>query len=568
MHLYPVWDIVHDDNYDSLIDALLAGRGLTRQELDVGPETLHPPELLTDLEPGVERIATAIRQKEKIVVFGDYDADGVTSTALLMDFLEKTGAEYDYLLPDRHRDGYGLKPPGVERALEKGAELIITVDNGISAFEALDLARERQVDVVVVDHHRQLDDLPTALAIINPNRKDCGYPFKELAGVGVTFKVVQALSQLFMEGQERRQYLNGLLDLVALGTVADVMPVLGENRVLIQRGLQVFERTARPGLRHLKEVAGYANRTITTTALGFHMGPRLNVAGRLKTADLALRLLRADRDSEAAILADELNRLNAQRQSLQRDGLKEAESLVSQEDLESDRIIVLLGESWHLGIVGLLASRLAEKHARPAVVCTGGRGDGTYTGSARSIPAYDISAGIGACAEHLIAYGGHPGAAGFSLEEGSFESFRIHLVEHANAHISAEDLQARLAIDLMLRPRDIGPQTLKFLDQLEPFGNGHQAPVFGARNCQVKAVRQIGRDSSHLKLELLVGGRRCNAVWWNQGGALDQIPRDQSIDAAFSLQEDTYAGDGSVQLVLKDVRPGENGNSSLGKEEG
>jgi len=553
MHLYPVWDILHEDDYDSLIDALLAGRGLRMEDLEIRADALHPPELLTDLEPGVERLERAVRQEEKIVIFGDYDADGITSTVLLLDFLQQAGASCDFLLPDRHAEGYGLRPGGVEKAVEKGAELIVTVDNGISAFEALELARSKGIDVVVVDHHHQLDRLPPARAIIDPNRRDCAYPFKGLAGVGVTFKVVQALSQAFSSGPERRSYLNRQLDLVALGTVADVMPVLGENRVFIQRGLKALEKTERPGLRHLKAVAGYANKPLTTTALAFHLAPRINVAGRLQSADLALKLLRAREEGEAAILAGELNRLNARRQALQRDGLREAEDLVSAEDLESDRILVLLGESWSLGVVGLLASRLAEKHARPAVVCTAERGDGTYTGSARSIPAYDISAGISACARHLIAFGGHPEAAGFSMREEAFEPFRIDLVEHANAHLTDEDLQGRLTVDLMLRPRDIDPQTLKILSRLEPFGNGNEVPVFGIRNCQVAGVRQIGRDGTHLKVGLEMGGRRCGAVWWNQGGQIAQMTAGQRVTAAFNLEEDTYAGDGSVQLVLKDV---------------
>ena len=555
MRIYPIWDILYEEEYDSLIDALLAGRQLDRADLEVGPDTLHAPELLTDMERGSERLEQAIRQKEKIVIYGDYDVDGVTSTVLLLDFLEAVGGVCDYLLPDRHIDGYGLKPRGVEKALEKGASLIVTVDNGISAFEALELARDRGVDVVVIDHHQQLDRLPPALAIINPNRTDCTYPFKKLAGVGVTFKVVQALSQAFMDGQERRRYLNRLLDLVVLGTVADVMPVLEENRLFVQRGLQVLNQTERPGLRHLKAVAGYTDKPVTTTAVGFHLGPRINVAGRLKTADLALRLMRSGQDSEAAILADELDKLNVKRQAMQRDGLKEAESLVNPEDLESDRIILLLGDSWPLGIVGLLASKLADRYMRPAVACTAVRRDGTYTGSARSVPAYDISAGISSCAEQLIAYGGHRGAAGFSLREEEFEGFRIRLVEHANAHITDADLQARLAVDLMLQPRDIAPQTLKILEQLEPFGNGHELPVFGVRNCQVLSVRQIGRGGGHLKMELQVGGRRCTALWWNQGALAEKIDRDHPVTAAFTLQEDSYAGDGAVQMVLKDMYP-------------
>ena len=344
MRLYPVWNIAHDDQYDGLVDALLVSRGLTRATLRVGPEVLHPPELLADMTVAVARLERAIKSGEKIVVYGDYDVDGVCSTVVIIDFLERVGANCDYLLPDRHKDGYGLKPPGVARAGEKGAQLIVTVDHGISAFEALELAAAQNIDVVVVDHHQQIEELPRAHAIVNPNRRDCEYPFKDLAGVGVTFKLVQALSGVFLAGDDRRRYLNDLLDLVALGTVADVMPVLGENRLFIQHGLKILQQTRRPGLRQLKEIAGYKDKPLKTTSLGFHLGPRINVAGRLETPDLALRLLRASNDGEAAQLADLLNKLNTRRQALQREGMLEAETLVGPEDLKRDRIIVVLGE--------------------------------------------------------------------------------------------------------------------------------------------------------------------------------------------------------------------------------
>ncbi|MEC8646381.1 MAG: single-stranded-DNA-specific exonuclease RecJ [Candidatus Latescibacterota bacterium] len=552
MRLYPVWNINHSQPYNSLVDALLKVRSLDQAELDVGPEVMHDPADLRDMDRAVERIVRAISQREKIVVYGDYDVDGVSSTAVMLDFLDAVGADGSYILPDRHVDGYGLKAPGVERAIGMGATLIITVDNGISAFDALELARERGVDVVVVDHHQQLDHLPDALAIVNPNRRDCPYPFKELAGVGVTFKLVQALSSEFFSPEERRRYLNSLLDLVVLGTVADVMPVLGENRVLVQRGLQILNSTTRPGLRQLKAVSGYAEKPVKTTGVGFHIGPRINVAGRLEKPDIALELIRADSDGQAIRLAEELNRLNARRQTLQREGMDEVEALVSREDLARDRIVVVLGE-WKLGIIGLLASKLCEKHTRPAVVCSDDAGGGLYVGSARSVPAYNISRGIGACADHLVTYGGHPAAAGFSLKAASFEAFRLQLIEHANTHIQAEDLQAELDIDIELAPGDLDIATIECLAALEPFGNGNEAPLFAVRGSKVLSRRQIGKGGTHLKVELEVEGRHCNGLWWNQGDVADKIHPGQHVSVAFVLEEDTYAGGGAVQMVIKDM---------------
>ena len=554
MRACPVWDILCEDTYGSLVESLLAVRSLTMDDLDAGPANLHPPELLKDLDRGVERLAGAIRGGEKIVVFGDYDADGVTSTALLLDFLKCAGACCDYLLPDRHADGYGMKPAGVGRAMEMGASLLVTVDNGIAASDAIECARSQGIDVIVADHHRQLGELPPAHSIINPNRLDCSYPFKGLAGVGVTFKLVQALSRLFLSGQERTRYLNDLLDLVALGTVADMVPVLGENRVFIRRGTEVLERTRRPGLRQLKTISGCAGKPITTEAMGFRLGPRINVAGRLASPDLALKLLQTGEEGEAALLAEELNTLNGRRQQLQREALKDAETLVTPDDLEQDRILILLGETWHLGIVGLLAGKLADKYSRPVAVCTEARGDGTYTGSARSIPAYDISAGISSCSEHLTVYGGHRQAAGFSMQAEAYEAFCVALRDHANTHISDPDLQPRLQIDLMLRPGDICGRTLEALAPLEPFGSGHQAPVFGARNCEVVSRSRIGRQGAHLKMELKVGGKSRSALWWDRGEAAERVRPGQQIAAAFELQRDSYAGNDAVQMVLRDIR--------------
>ena len=551
MRRYPVWNVIRDDPYDSLIDDLLAGRGLTRAELQVGPEALHPPEQMQDMATAVARLERAVRDREKIVVYGDYDVDGVCSTAVLMDFLERVGADCDCLLPDRHKDGYGLKPPGVERAIAKGARVIVTVDNGISAYDALELAEVRGVEVVVVDHHQQLADLPRALAIINPNRRDCTYPFKDLAGVGVTFKLVQALSAAFLAGEERRRYLNELLDFVALGTVADLVPVLGENRLFIQRGLQILQRTKRLGLRALKKVASYRDQPLDAASLGFRLGPRINVAGRLKTPDIALRLLRSTSEGEAAQLADELNKLNSQRQARQREGIQEVEERIGPEEDVEDHIIVERGE-WNLGIIGLLASKLCEKYARPAVVCTQGSDRDLCVGSARSIPGYDISAGIHACEEHLQTHGGHPAAAGFSLEADAFEHFRLALIDHANAHISAEALQPALDIDLMLKPADLTLDTVEQLAALEPFGNGHRRPVFALEDCRVVWARQIG-SGRHFKAELEVGGRRCAALWWNQKDLADKVRPGDRLSAAFELEADTYTGNGAVQMVIRDL---------------
>ena len=362
---YPIWNIRHKGDYHSIADVILANRSLKIEDLTDSPDILNDPYLMQDMHRIVERISEAIHNKERIVVFGDYDVDGVTSTAVLLDFFDSVGANATFLLPDRFRDGYGMKPPGVERALKKGAQLIVTADNGISSFEAVEAANAAGVDVVVIDHHHPQDKLPDALALVNPNRADCEYPFKGLAAVGVAFKVVQALASEFMSASERRRYLNSLLDLVALGTVADMAPMVAENRVLTRKGMQVLDTTERPGLQALKAVAGTTNRAIDTISIGFFLGPRINSAGRLSSADLALDLLRCQNRVQAAKLAEELNGLNGERQALQNDGIAEAERMVEDNWLDDYRILVVRGEDWHLGVVGLIAGRLVEKFSRP-----------------------------------------------------------------------------------------------------------------------------------------------------------------------------------------------------------
>ena len=553
MRLYPVWQFAHEGPYTTVYEALLAVRHLTPQQLAVGPEALHRPELLTDRARAATRIEESIRRREMIVVFGDYDVDGISSTAVLLDFLETCGAPCDYILPDRHNDGYGIKPDGLRRALAKGAELIVTVDNGISAFEALELAKAEGVDVIVIDHHAQTRELPPAHSIVNPNRRDCDYPFKGLAGVGVTFKMVQALSEAFMDTAQRRVYLNGLLDLVALGTVADVAPVLDENRVLVRHGLKVMTRTARAGLRGLKQMARCDDGPIDTTAIGFRLGPRLNSAGRLASPDLALELLRTNDEERGLALAEELDGLNSRRQQLQRKGAEEANALVSDRDVEEDRILVVLGEDWNLGVIGLIASNLAESHYRPAIACSDARRDGTYVGSARSIPPYDMISGISACADHLTTYGGHHNAAGFSLEAESFEAFRVDLIDHARAKLQQEDLTPRLAVDLALRPEDISWDTRQSLTDMEPFGQGNAAPVFAALDMEVLGCNRVGKQGEHLKLVLDAAGRPTSAMWWRRGTLAKELRQGDRLAVAFELEADTYTGGRAVQMVVRDV---------------
>ena len=557
MRRYPIWKLRHSGPYDSVVDVVLANRSLKWEDVEDNPELLQDPFAMRDMDRAVERISAAVRKGEQIVVFGDYDVDGVTSTAVLLDFLDQVGARSGAVLPDRFRDGYGMKPKGVKQALDAGANLIVTADNGVSSFEAVDLAREAGIDVVVIDHHQPQDRLPSAVAVVDPSRSDCDYAFKGLAAVGVAFKVVQALSESLMDGDGRRSYLNSLLDLVALGTVADMAPMLGENRLLTRRGLQVLESTRRPGLEALKDVAGVSGRRVDTTAIGFFLGPRINSAGRLASADLALNLLRSPNREEAERLSNRLNELNVRRQEMQKQGVAEAESQVEELGLQDHRILVVRGDEWHLGVIGLIAGRLTETYARPAAACTAVRKDGTYTGSARTAGGYNIVEAIFRCGDLLTEYGGHADAAGFTGPLAQFDAFRERLSADADRALSEEDLTPRLELDAVLRPADVSLDMVSRLSSIAPFGSGNEAPRFLVPDCRIDRTNAVGKDGAHLKLSLDTGAGVCDAIWWRQGELIYELSPGDRVDVAGALEVNTWNGRTQVQLVLDDMRPAE-----------
>ena len=576
MQKYPIWTLRHNRDSDSiaggsaepLVDVVLANRGLTAGDIADSPGVLQDPYSMKDMDRLTDRIVKAVRAGERIVVFGDYDVDGVTSTAVLMDFLDRVEADAASILPDRHRDGYGMKPPGVQRAIEAGARLIVTADNGISSFEAVEAANAAGVDVLVTDHHQPQGRMPDAYAVVNPNRPDCDYAFKGLAAVGVAFKAVQALSDSLIDARHRRPYLNSLLDLVALGTVADIAPMLGENRLLTRRGMQILDRTQRPGLQALKAVAGADTRPVDTTAIGFFLGPRINSAGRLASADLALDLLRTSEASEAARLAERLNALNRKRRELELEGVKQAEEQVESMTLDAHhRILVAKGDKWHLGVVGLIAGRLAERYGKPGIACTEVRGDGSFTGSARSVAGYNIAEAIFRCADLLTEYGGHADAAGFTGNLENFDPFKARLEADAAERISDEDLRTRLELDAALLSGEISLDTVSALSALAPFGAGNEAPLFMVRNCTIDRAIAVGKGA-HLKMNLdteasvdgtggapRTGRRICDAVWWGQGELAGRLQRGDRVDVACALEANTWNGRTQVQLVLEDMRP-------------
>jgi single-stranded-DNA-specific exonuclease len=553
MHRYPIWNIKHPGSYESIPDVYLSNRNLTLQQIDNSAEHLHSPDLMKDMDRGVTRIEKAIRSGERITVFGDYDVDGVTSTALLLDFLDAVSANAQPLLPDRYRDGYGMKAATVEKAIADGTSLIITADNGISAFDAIEKAQGVGVDVVVIDHHHPQDHLPAAHAVINPNRPDCEYPFKGLAAVGVCFKVVQCLSERFMQGDDRRKYLNSILEYVALGTVADMAPMMGENRILTRRGMQVLENTERHGIRALKAISRTKGK-IDSTSIGFFLGPRINSAGRIGQADLALDLLRADNPGDAARYADQLNDLNLERQDLQSKGIEDAERQVAEQGLADHRLVLVKGDDWHLGVIGLIAGRLKERYNQPVIAISGTKKD-LLVASARSAGGYNIVEGIFRASSHLTEYGGHADAAGFSMHPQNLDAFREQIIADAADRLSDADLTPKLDLDLTLRPEDISFKTVEELEAFAPFGQQNEPPKFAAVQCRLDRIDTVGQDAAHLKMQIQTGKTHVEAIWWREGELIYELNRGDMVDLAFTLETREWNGRTSLQMVLKDMRP-------------
>jgi single-stranded-DNA-specific exonuclease len=512
---------------------------------------IHPP-AMAGMAEAVERLRRAIRQGETILVHGDYDVDGICSTALLTRALRMMGARTEPFVPHRIADGYDLSDAGIEAAHAAGARLILTADCGVVAHEAIERARRAGIDVVVTDHHTPGDTLPDAVAVVNPNRRDCPYPNKSLAGVGVAYKLCCALADALGFPHER---LASLLDLVAIATVADLVPLTEENRVLVRWGLKVLVSTPNPGLRALLHSAGLAGKPeISAGQVGFILAPRINAVGRMSEAQLGVRLLLTEDNSEAERIAAQLEDENRTRQEVDGQTLKQAMAVLDREfDPRRDRAVVLAADGWHPGVIGIVASRVVERIHRPTVmIALDGNGEGK--GSARSIPGFHLYEAMHACREHLVRYGGHRAAAGCSILPHRVEGFREAFQGHARGVLTDEQLVPEVRIDLEIDLREADTELCRLLRHLAPFGQGNPTPVFAAQRVDVAGYpRIVGKN--HLKLTLASGDTRLEAMGWGMGDRLREVnPALGPIDVAFRLEENTYNGRTSAQARLVDVR--------------
>ncbi len=537
-----------------IVAALLIARGHDDPEkafqfLNPSKEHLHEPFLLKGMQEAVDRIQQAIEKGEKILIWGDYDVDGTTGTVLLRKMLSVLGAETGFHVPNRFTEGYGINIPALEKAQQDGYSLVISVDCGIRSFEPLEWARDHGLDVIVTDHHLsdEIRGNPPAVAVVNPNQTGCTYPDKNLAGVGVAFKLAHAL--LRAKGHENE--VAGFLKIAAIGTVADVMNLTGENRAIVAMGLLDLPRTDNWGLKALMEIAD-CRSDMTSYHIGFRLGPRINAAGRMDVARHVVELFECGDFTEARKLAGVLDSRNRERQQVQQRITELA--LFETEGISEKHFVVVAGEGWHQGVIGLAASRIAEKLHRPTVVIT--IKDGVGHGSARSISNFHLLKALDTCEDLFEQYGGHAAAAGMKIKQENIPALQQRLNEYAIATLSDDDLMPELNIDALLTSRSLGLDLVESLAPLEPFGAGNPKPVFVTRDLVLRDEPYVMKDK-HLKLKLFgEDGKPFEAVWWDgvERSRGQTLKPNSRIELAYVLEANRWQGNTRLQLVVEDLR--------------
>ena len=514
---------------------------------------LHSPFLMQDMKKGVTRMMQAIYAGEEIVIYGDYDADGITSVVILFKFIRELTAHVSYYIPDRVDEGYGLKIPVVDQFKRRNVKLIVTVDCGISDVEQIAYARSIGIDTIVLDHHEIADELPDAVACINPNRSDCAFPFKHLAGVGIAFNFLIALrGSLRKEGfWENGQFpnLKEYLDIVALGTIGDIAPLVGENRIFAKIGLELVTEGKRPGIKALKEVSGIDGQLIDSFKASFCLIPRINAAGRIASALDAVHLLLSENMDEARQLAEKLDSHNRRRQTMEKDILNEIlGQIAANPEQEKKNALIFASEKWHPGVVGIVASRLVDLFSRPTFVISLKNGVGK--GSGRSVSDFNIHKGLQQCASLLLSYGGHYRAAGISIKEDDIDEFTFMLNDIIRNSVQSLEMVSRTVIDAECRLQDINLDLIHQMSLLAPFGCENPEPILCARNIKVSAPVVVGNN--HLKMRLTSNGASCNAIWFGMGKYLAAV-NDAKLDIVFSPQINYWNGSSDIQLKMKDA---------------
>lgn len=510
-------------------------------------EPLSDPFLLKDMDKAAARITRAVDNMEKIAVYGDYDADGVTSTAMLYSYLETRGADVIFYIPQREGEGYGMNIGAVEYLKEQGVSLIVTVDNGISSVQEVARANELGIDVVVTDHHRPQEILPDAVAVVDAYRPDDTSPYKHFSGVGIAFKLLMALED---GAGDVEDLLEAYSDLAAIGTIGDIVPLTGENRTLIRAGLERLSQSDRPGVQALLENAGIAGKVLTSTNVAFTLVPRINATGRMGAPERAVRLLISGYEEEAEVLSEEICADNEERRRVEAEIAEAAFADIEAKGYMKDRVVVVDGENWHHGVIGIVASRVTERCGKPCMIIS--RGETEAKGSGRSIEGFSLFEAICACGDLLIKFGGHPMAAGITLKPENIEAFRKRINQYAAEHFPQMPTQT-VTLDCKLNPAALSVSMAQSLTQLEPFGNGNPQPVFGLFNMELSNVTPVG-GGGHLRLTLEKNGSVITAMRFNTKP--EELPYHigDKIDLAVQLEAREFRGQPSLTVIVRDMK--------------
>ena len=509
---------------------------------------LHDPFLMKDMKSATDRIIEAINNKEKILIYGDYDVDGVTSTALLTNFLRQKSNNIFPYIPDRETEGYGVSVNGIKKAIKKQVSLIISIDCGIKALKEVEYAKKNNIDFIICDHHLPESEIPNAIAVLDPKRVDCKYPFKELCGCGIGFKLIQALS---LEWDIDTRQLINYLDLVSLATVADQVPLNDENRIITYLGLEQINKKPRPGIKAL--LSDFKGDEISTSTLVFKLSPKVNAAGRMKHATLALELLMCEKFEHTVNLSEQISSINIERRQEDKKTTEEALIQIKQEEEESFSSTLVHNGNWHPGIIGIVASRLIEKYYRPTIVLT--KQGQYYIGSARSINGFDIYKALKKCSNFLEQFGGHKYAAGLKLHESKLKLFRSEFEKVASKNISEKQKIKTLIYDLEISLSDLNFKFFKIIEQMEPFGPNNLKPIFCSRNCVTTSqTRTVGNNNKHLQLFIKSKNEIYKGIAFGRGDLLSKINESKGFDILYSVEKNTWNGSTELQLIIMDLK--------------
>lgn len=542
-------EISNKYNITKLLAQILVNRGITEEKeirtfLEPTRNDFYDPFLLPDMEKAVDRIIEAINNQEKVMIFGDYDVDGITSVTVLKKFLKERGLETGYYIPNRLEEGYGLNKEAVEKIIEQGYTLIITVDCGISGIEEIEECNKLGVQTIVTDHHEQGENIPNAYAVVDAKRKDNKYPFRELAGVGIVFKLIQAIStKLNLEEKEYLKYL----DIVAVGTISDIVPLINENRVIAKLGLMLIKMTKNIGLRELIIASNY--KQIDSNTISFGIAPRINACGRMGHQEEALKLFLTDNIVEAKEITNKLNKYNSERQEKEGNIFKQALEKLQTENIENRNTIVLGGDNWYHGVIGIVASKLTESFFKPTIlVCFEGE---EGKGSGRSIPSFDLHEALSYSGDYLEKFGGHAMAVGLTLKKENFENFKEKFEEFAEQK-NIKQILPTIKIDCEISKNDLKLETVEELKKLEPFGEKNQRPCFVYKGLKINSIRALS-EGKHLKLSLRDDNQLIDAIGFNLGHLADEFLIGDKVDIVGILEINEYNGIKKVQINLKDI---------------